>query len=206
MDAGDGGEQARESGRRLFRYGGAVGVFAALCLLTAVITGYSTTRILHEELPPAGGVLGPIELSGSDTVLEIEIASPVADGQWTHWTGNLLNSKREFVLGFGEEFWRESGYDDGGYWTETKDDFDVRVTVPDPGSYYLEFSSEASLPGAGGSAMVEVHKAPGSSLPHMWLGVLGLIAAVGLWFWGSAKVASASADDRDSDAGPVWSL
>ena len=66
------------------------------------------------------------------------------NNDWSAVTGNVLDQDKNYLFGFGQEFWKESGYDSDGRWTESKTKYDMKVTLP-KGIYYLEFEQNGPL-------------------------------------------------------------
>ena len=51
--------------------------------------------------------------------------------------------QKQSLFSFGEELWHETGYDEG-HWREQNNAFNMDITFPNPGTYYIRFSSESS--------------------------------------------------------------
>ena len=76
-------------------------------------------------------------------MVEIAITDRDVKEGWSYVETDLLAEDRETVLtSFGAEHWQESGRDSEGSWTESDQNSDIRITVPKPGIYYLQFRSE----------------------------------------------------------------
>ncbi|MFQ5588469.1 MAG: hypothetical protein ACE5F7_06485 [Nitrospiria bacterium] len=152
-------------------------VFAVLCFVTALGFNITTGSLISELLPPAGGVVGPIRVEKDRSVYHINVAQNVGrDGVWNQVTGEVLDENKNPLFSFGEEFWKESGYDDGGRWSEQKTDYDIKITLQ-KGSYFLGLNSEnqhASL----SQVRVTVKKKGGSAVPFFTAGVIALIIGV----------------------------
>ncbi len=151
--------------------------FAVISFVTALFFNVTTGTLISETLPPAGGVVGPISVDKDRTVYQIKIEQNVSrDGAWNQITGEVLDENKNPLFSFGEEFWRESGYDDGGRWTEQKTDYDIKITLQE-GTYFLGMASEnqdASL----SQVRVTVKKKGGSAVPFFTAGVIALIIGV----------------------------
>ncbi len=151
--------------------------FAMLSFVTALAFNLTTGTLISEVLPAAGGVVGPIQVEKDRTVYQIKVEQSVGrDGAWNQVTGEILDEKKEPLFSFGEEFWAESGYDDGGRWSEQKTDYDIKITLQ-KGTYFLGLESEnqdASL----SQVRVSVKKKGGSAVPFFTAGIIALIIGV----------------------------
>ncbi|HJL14832.1 MAG TPA: hypothetical protein RMH99_04200 [Sandaracinaceae bacterium LLY-WYZ-13_1] len=168
-----------------------------ISLLTAA---YFTTgeRVLSERLPPNGGMVGPIQIAEPNTVLNIHVNQSLnlpsgrssfgTNSTWSFVSGEVLDAEQEYLFGFGGELWKESGYD-GTHWTESKDDYELKVTIPDAGTFFLEFSTELP-PGATnpGEIRVAIEKKRGSAIPHFIFGIVAILLGLIMRFFASKAV------------------
>jgi hypothetical protein len=126
----------------------------------------------------------------ANTVLEVDVAQPFRADGWSYVEAEVQDEEGEYLFGFGEELWAESGYDEGP-WHEEKNDYDLSVTIPERGSYYLAFVGQGADAAYGGyspaiETRVTVSKKKGSSLPFFAAGVLALVVGA-LMFMASLK-------------------
>lgn len=171
-------------------------IFAALCFFTSLVFScgsrvaretvtFSSETVLNSS-EGEGQTVGPIRVNSSNTVYEVSVsAKSLSSNSWASITGQVLDSQKQYLFAFGKELWRESGYSGGESWSESDTSFDMKVTIKKPGEYYLRFTSEAGRTNSYSSsavsppsALVIVSKKAGSSLPHMWAGILALVLAV----------------------------
>jgi len=176
-------------------------LFGVLCLVTALVLTFMGSNPIERTIPPTGGQIGPITIEDENTVLSVEIKQGFRQDGWSFIEGEVLDADEEYLFGFGDELWAESGYD-GGHWHEEKNDSDVKVTIPEPGTYYLAFNASAGAQGSRGvgtpagpqpSAIgtpikVTIQPMTGSSLPFLIAGILGLI--IGLLLFEAATGAA----------------
>lgn len=154
--------------------------FSGLCFLTSFIfnLGIGAGEEIRQSLPSEGGDVGPISISKKYAVYNIEVRKNIRrDGEWSFVSGDVLDSNKEYLFGFGSELWKESGYDSDGAWYEEKTDYDLKVTFPKPGNYFLRFKTESNSRDHGG-VLITLSPKIGSSLAHFILGVISLIMVV----------------------------
>lgn len=151
---------------------------AAVFLITAFALSFGVGLDVRKYLPGQGGRIGPLKIDEAYTVLEIEVYQPVSDNHWSFVTVALLGADGRYLTGFGDELWHASGYD-GGYWVETEHSYDTKLTVREPGTYYLRFTVESDVnPATLPQMTVEVEEAFGSSLPHLLGGIVLIVIGI----------------------------
>ena len=97
---------------------------------------------MHDTLPSGGGTLGPIHVEGDRGIYKIHVSQRIInDNDWSYVTGEVLDENKNYLFGFGQEFWKASGYDSEGHWTERKTDYATKVTLQ-KGTYFLNFEFE----------------------------------------------------------------
>lgn len=159
-------------------------ILAAILFLFSIIS-FITMGQMDSDISPAlktalsknGGLVGPVKIPKDNTVCIIKSYQDVGINQSSFVTGNVLNENKEYLFGFGKDVWNEEGYDDEGYWHETENNYETKVTFPVKGKYYFEFESEATDPNQISDMYVEIAQKQASSLIFQWFGWLSLIAA-----------------------------
>jgi hypothetical protein len=119
--------------------------------------------------------VGPIQINKPNTVYYFDITSDIPVNSWGFLEGEILDKNKDYVFSFGKELWHETGYDEGR-WEEADEIMDYKITFPDKGTYYLQVKAESPQPL--NYAKITISKLNGSSLPHLWLGIFGIIAAI----------------------------
>ena len=132
---------------------------------------------LKTSLPKTGGLIGPVEIKKDNTVCTIKSYQDVALNQSSFLTGNVLDENKQYLFGFGKDLWNEEGNDDEGYWHETENNYETRVTFPIKGKYYFEFEAEPTDPNQISDMYVEIAQKQASSLIFQWFAWLSLISA-----------------------------
>jgi hypothetical protein len=155
----------------------AIGIILVLLGIVSLITSAVFTsgkgKKVDVALDANGGTIGPIKTKRANTVLAIEVQQALPSDGWVFVDGEVLDGDEEYLFGFGDELWRESGYDEGR-WTESKNDFDIKITLPEAGTYYLDLKTEAK-PAATQPLRVKVQPIVGSTIPHFVLGMFSLL-------------------------------
>jgi hypothetical protein len=119
--------------------------------------------------------VGPIVVENPGEVFEVIVRANLPDNHWSFIEVELLDNNEEYLYSFGQELWRESGRDSDGNWSESKRDFDTKLTFPVTGYYYLNFIIESKNSRHPKSLDVKVIKRRGSDIPHFWAAVLSLV-------------------------------
>lgn len=166
------------SAKQLLKFSWVLLIFSIVCFITMFILNNSVNQNLVKNLPVKGGILGPINVKKDHSVYSIIIQQPLNSFDvWSFVNGSVLDKNKEFLFGFGKELWSEEGYDDGGHWTEQENNYEIKVTFPTKGTYYLEFESENNSSNVG-EITVQVSQKIASSLIFDDLGAISLVIAV----------------------------
>ena len=112
--------------------------------------------------------VGPIVVEQPGEVFEINVRANLPDNHWSFIEVELLDGNEEYLYSFGQELWRESGRDSDGNWSESRRDFETKLTFPVTGFYYLNFIVESKSSKDPKSINVNVIKRKGSDIPHFW--------------------------------------
>ncbi len=158
--------------------------FAVVCLFTSIVYTGAEGEPLKKTLPITGGLVGPITTTTPNTVLLVRAGQSLQlqpGGTWSAVEGEVLDDDDNHLFSFSEELWEERGSD----WHESKEDFDVKFTLPEPGAVTFEFSTENSSPKVVGPLLVEIERKRGSTVPHFAAGLLGLLLGAGMLVKGS---------------------
>lgn len=151
--------------------------FAVLSFVTALFFNITTENLLGETLPPTGGIVGPISIDSDHTVLQVKVSQDVPrNGPGNQVTGIVLDESKNALFSFGEEFWSETGYDDGGSWAEQKTSYDIKITLQ-KGTYFFELDSDSPAVSQSRIHFV-VTKKGGSAIPFFVAGIICLIIGV----------------------------
>ncbi|NKB24378.1 MAG: hypothetical protein GKR87_08395 [Kiritimatiellae bacterium] len=161
--------------------------FGLLCLVMSFFFNIGRGKEISKTLPAKGGIIGPLKVAKDRSVYLIKVKQDVRDREWSSVTGELLDEQKKYLFGFGKQLWTESGRDAEGYWKESVTSFDLKLTVPKEGTYFLNFEVEKS-PGVSSPLYVTVNKKAGSALPFFWGSIISLI--LGIIFYQRAKHSS----------------
>ena len=131
------------------------------------------------RMPLEGGMFGPFTVDDPASTYQIVVQQhSIALKVWNAVDIDVLDAEKNYLFSFGEEFWHESGYDDG-HWDETKSGMDMKVHFEKPGVYFLAVSAESNAaPMYGNGYNISVKRSRGSSLAFKWLGIISLALGV----------------------------
>lgn len=121
-------------------------------------------------------LIGPINVKKRREVYEISIVASLPAQSWSFIEGEVLDQDKEYLFSFGKELWYETGRDADGAWSENKNHYSIRVTFPQPGTYYLNFKTDSNKMPQNG--VVKVTRKRGSALPHFWFGIIALVTGI----------------------------
>lgn len=149
--------------------------FGLVSLITAIFFARQSGAALVQSLPAEGGIVGPVEITKENTVLHITVQQSFSQDSWSYIEGDVLDAEQEPLFSFGDELWRESGYDSDGAWSESDSTYDLKVTIPEKGTHYLELTAELAAPSTASSMSIRVEPQAGSTVPFIAAGIIGLI-------------------------------
>ena len=160
-----------------------LGAFGVLSLLTAWYFSFSGPTILKASFPPIatenGYEIGPIDVQKANHTYRIDVSANLGRQSWSFIEAELLDSQKNYLFSFADEISYYSGYEDGEYWTEHDSHFDMKISFPKVGKYFLKFSSQSNIPPS--HIEVKVRRQKGSTIPHLIFGILCLIPACTLY-------------------------
>ncbi|MEE8484239.1 MAG: hypothetical protein V3S46_06540 [Nitrospinota bacterium] len=157
--------------------------FAVLCFITSLVFNSNVGEPITKILSPADNIVGPIEVRENNEVYQIKISQPIrAYGTWSVVEGSVLDNDKNYLFGFSDELGSYAGRDSEGRWTEVKNDYEMKLTMPQTGTYYLSFSFDTNNPGAVDPVRVTVARKKGSSLVLFWAGILAFVFGAG-YIW-----------------------
>ena len=120
--------------------------------------------------------VGPIHVRKFNEVYSVSFDANLPVQSWSFIQGEVLDSNKQYLFAFGKELWHERGRDSDGTWQESDDSFTLKITFPKPGRYYLKFGTESNrMPS---SVRIRVAKRLGSSIPHLWFGIVLILIGI----------------------------
>ncbi len=149
--------------------------FAILCFITSLVMGSSTGEVINVKVNKET-VLGPVNNKKANTVYLVKVYQNLGNRASNYIGVDILNANKEFLFAFGKELWWEEGYDSDGRWTEGTKNVEMKITLKDVGEHYFRVSPD----GSAGGMHVTVEQRRGSSLPHFTMGIVSIIAGIGL--------------------------
>ncbi len=173
---------ARKEGelRRLSYLSYAVGGILTLLFFGSCSVG-STAVASYEvdftRLPESGLTKGPIELSEEGSIYQLTLSTSIPDNSYSWGAIELLDEKKAPINAFEGDFWRESGYDSDGRWSESSVSTSHLFKLETPGTYYVRFFSEK---GTASRGKLRFALSEGISLSRYYF--IGLLGAFGFGF------------------------
>ncbi len=158
------------------------GIFAIISFIMAGVYSSDVSKMEIKTMSGEGGTYGPLLVKEKNASYEIVIKNNVALNKWSFIEVNVLDKDKNYLFGFGDGMWHESGYDEGP-WEESKTDFSMDITFKDPGEYYFEVKADRN-DGAGNAIVINIVKEKGSNVPFITLAIISIIAAIFAHFFG----------------------
>ncbi|MFB6306049.1 MAG: hypothetical protein ABEH43_03525 [Flavobacteriales bacterium] len=137
-------------------------------------------EILTKKLPYNGGIIGPLKIKEDKKVLHFKVYQrlDVKKNNWSSIELELLDENKKYMMGFGEELWAEHGRDvEGYYWEERKSNYEMNITIPEKGKYYIRVKNEMKIPEKK-NIVVKIEEQQGSSFLYTIMAVICLIGGV----------------------------
>jgi|UPI00037AC892 hypothetical protein len=156
-------------------------IFGVLSLFTSWLYSFEVGKPIQQKIFPnqtkSSTEIGPVIVGRSHETYNIRVHTiGMAAQSWSFIEGQVLNANKQYLFAFGEDLWHETGRDADGYWDESLSDYDMDITFPKPGYYYLRFNTESNNPPS--AVDIRISKQRGSSLPHFWFGLLSLLFGI----------------------------
>lgn len=159
--------------------------FGVVCLVTSFALGFVASKVvLTDQVPAIGGIVGPFAIAKNGTVLTVDVSQSLPLRAWSFVSVALLDARKQWLIGFGDEFWHESGNDDG-YWEEADTHYEATLTIPEDGRYYLQVKPENNMPpnaATGNVITVRATTRRFSTVPHFAVGMVAVILGLILSF------------------------
>ena len=173
-------------------------VFGMLGLLTSCLfTGGPAQTLASKQFSPIDlqssanpPRVGPLRIDNKGDAVEVTISTNLLQSQsWAYIQGEVQDASGEYLFSFGDELWYETGRDSDGAWTDHKRKYEIDITFPDAGIYYLQFSSESgsTRPSTAQNNplnrfSVLVRSKIGSTIPHLIYGIIVLLIGLGVQY------------------------
>jgi hypothetical protein len=164
-------------------------VFSLICLTTAFVFNLQKGEVRTFTFKPSpDGTTQPqrFEVERDNQVYLVKYSRPVSRLQenkdWVNADITIETEDGKVITSFGGDFWRASGYDEG-YWSETKSQNDIKVTIRHKGTYFLDVDLSSSRSRLDAELSVKLIPKRASALPFTVLGSFALIIAIGLGYY-----------------------
>ncbi len=152
--------------------------YGVLCLLTAMILSIDTKKIPPANIFVSGGEYGPITTTSNNSVVDIGLEHRLPTGTWNAIEVAVLDENKNYLFSFADEVWHEVGHDSDGRWEEDVSKFNMEITFPKAGNYYLALTTEN--PAIDQNSIVTVRSSVelGSNILFLWFGWITLIIGI----------------------------
>jgi len=156
-------------------------IFGVLSLLTSWFYSFEVGKPIQQKIFPdiatSNTDIGPVIVGRNHETYNIQVRTigmPVQS--WSFVQGQVLDANKQYLFAFGEDLWHEAGRDSDGSWDESLNKYDMDITFPKAGHYYLRFETESNSPPS--AVNIRISKQRGSSLPHFWFGLFCLVFGI----------------------------
>lgn len=161
--------QQKQSEKILTPIGLILLVFGLICWL---MKGYFADGydIIETQVPSIGGIHGPFKVEQANSNMQIAVAQwPISVGTWVAVDVEVLDENKQYLFGFGDEFWHETGYDEG-HWDESNNSMYMNIHFEKAGDYYLSLTAESNSNLATiADYKVSLARLRGSGVAFQWL-------------------------------------
>ena len=148
-------------------------IFAAIFFITAMFVDVPTLKTTTYDLTYTKKI-GPIVVKDKPKIYEIK-TNMFSDNTSVYVSGEVINEDDDTLFEFGNDLWHESGYDSEGYWSESDNGMNAKITLSEPGTYYIKLNKEDnSFP----DISTTFYRKSGSGIPHFMIGLYLLIIAL----------------------------
>lgn len=162
------------------------GLLAVFLLAMATKNAFTPSRlifnqsgILQSAATDEGVMLGPIHLATKGSIHELKLQVEIPDNRDIFAGVELLDGEGETINEVAHDFWRESGVDDEGRWSESDLSESRLFRLENPGVYYARVTVEQ--PQMTGIFKVHVYDEVALARYYLVAGVLLLGYAVAVW-------------------------
>ncbi|MCB0323161.1 MAG: DUF4178 domain-containing protein [Bdellovibrionales bacterium] len=133
----------------LFWVAGMISTLFAVTALFREGTLVDRFEIEMAKIADTGLIRGPFQLDQVGRVHELVLSTSIPDNSEAWGAAELLNGEQAAINALEGEFWRESGYDSDGHWSESDTTHSRLFRLDHPGTYYVRLMADgASAPAA----------------------------------------------------------
>lgn len=118
--------------------------FSILCAAGSAYYNRDVGPLMGKQFDGNGGIIGPLEVPDANTLYEFTAIRSVPYGAWSFVGIELMNDDGEYLMGFGDEFWAEQGYDSDGQWSESYNRYETNIVIPSTGVHFIKVNVESS--------------------------------------------------------------
>lgn len=188
------------------KYGVIFVVYGIACLVMAMTFSSRVSDEIKQTFSPEGGKFGPIETLKENEVYNIGIHQNMRSHYWSAVEGEVVDEDWNFLVSFSDELWYETGYDSEGAWSEGKLKYDISITFPKPGKYFILIKSTNENPASVEDIYITAYQEFGSHIIFTFLGWISLTAGCFILYSNRARSLQANetkSTDTDSSSDQV---
>ncbi len=146
-------------------------IFSVIFFITAMFVDVPTLKTETFYDISDTKKFGPIVVKDKPKIYEIK-TNMFSDNTSVYVSGEVINEDDDTLFEFGKDLWHESGYDSEGYWSESDNGMNAKITLSEPGTYYIKLNKEDnSFP----DISATFYRKSGSGIPHFMVGFYLLI-------------------------------
>ena len=121
-------------------------VFILLSVISSFIIEVNVEDEQYTHLPKAGGLYGPFTIhdDGTPTSIKISRTRAIDAFDWDALDIEILDANKNYMASFGAEFWKETGRDSDGRWSEEDNDAELRYFFHQKGEYFLKVTTQST--------------------------------------------------------------
>jgi len=173
-------------------------VFCIVCFITSIKLENASRDANYLLYSKKDMLYGPIIVKkNKPTILEATAAFS-GNNSSSYVSGEVIKNG-ETVYEFDKDLWHESGYDGGEYYSESDAHLNAKLTLKEPGTYYIKLNNEDN----NYNTRINLRKKAASGIPHYALGFCAFIATFILFIYFNldwAKTTLQKIDEKFGDA------
>ncbi|WP_309715994.1 DUF4178 domain-containing protein [Armatimonas sp.] len=156
-----------------------------LCAVASSITGRQvySGQLTADQVAEEGSLVGPFPLKPENSPHRLYLSSGGLN-QTSVWVQGVLEDASGPVFEAEQEFWDETGYDDGA-WHEWVTDSNTDFRLNKAGDFKVRLYADPEAAATGAPITVRVYEGVRHATPLAWFGGIGLVLGTCFWLSGA---------------------